>query len=199
MDWLSFLSNIVGSLAWPVTVIVIIFLLRKPLRDLLPLLQRLKYKELELEFGRRVEEVKAEIDRELPGEAQRVLPGPEIEPLVKLAEVSPRSAVLEAWRAVEHAALEAARRLAGEEFRNQTITFQAIRFLERHQSIDQSIVSLLRELRALRNDAAHAPKFALSKESALEYATSAAAVARYLAKVGKKANHEIEPDTQTAG
>jgi hypothetical protein len=183
MDWLSFLSNIVGSLAWPGTIIVIIFLVRKPLGDLLPLLQRLKYKDLELEFGRRIGEVKDEVERELPGEAQRIFPEKEIEPLAKLAEISPRSAILEAWRAVEEATLEAAKRVAGPDFRNRTLTFNAIRFLEKQGSIDENIVRLLREIRSLRNEAAHAPNFALSKESALEYAASAAAVANYVKRV----------------
>src|SRR5271157_6230693 len=111
MDWLNFLTNIVASLAWPCTIIIIIFLMRKPIRDLLPLLQRLKYKEFELEFGKRVEEVKEEIETALPGEAQRILPSQEVEPLVKLAEISPSAAVLESWRSVEHAAIEAAQRL----------------------------------------------------------------------------------------
>jgi phosphate uptake regulator len=59
-------------------------------------------------------------------------------------------------------------------------TFQAIRFLEKSDRLDRNVVSLLRDLRGLRNEAAHAPDFALGKDAALEYAASAAAVASYL-------------------
>ena len=190
MDWLTFLSKLIDSLAWPVSVFLVAVLVRKPLRSLMPLLHRLKYKELELEFGQRVEEIKTELARELPKESQLALPSAEAQPLVRLAEVSPRSAVLEAWRGVELAALEAARKLAGDEFRNRTLTYQALRFLERNKAIDGNVITLLRDLRGLRNDAAHAPDFALSSTSAVQYAASAEAVARYLREVKEGAPNQ---------
>ena len=42
--------NLVGVLAWPVTVLVIFLSLRIPLLKLVPLLQKLKYKDFEMEF-----------------------------------------------------------------------------------------------------------------------------------------------------
>ncbi len=81
--------------------------------------------------------------------------------------------------------MEAARKIGGEAFRNRTLTFQAIRLLERNEALDRNVIGLLRDLRGLRNQAAHAPDFAVTKESALEYAASASAVARYLRHVAK--------------
>ena len=60
---------------------------------------------------------------------------------------------------------------------------QSIRALEQDERIDRSAVSLLKELRALRNDAAHAPQFALSHDSALEYASVAENLVRYLRSI----------------
>jgi len=185
VDWLSFIASIAGSVAWPGSVIGLVLILRRPIKDLLPLLQRLKYKEFEIEFGRRVEEVKEELAHELPPETVLAPTGEQAGALARLAEVSPRSAVLEAWRDVEVAALEAAQKLGGEAFRNRTLTFQAIRLLERSEALDRNVIGLLRDLRGLRNQAAHAPDFALTKESALEYAASASTVARYLRQVAK--------------
>jgi hypothetical protein len=74
--------------------------------------------------------------------------------------------------------------LGGDKFQDRTLTFQAMKFLEQHPSLDRSLVGLLRELRALRNNAAHAPDFALSKASALEYGASCARVSAYLRTVG---------------
>jgi len=182
VDWLSFIASVVGSLAWPAAVVGLVLILRKPIRGLLPLLQRRKYKEFEIEFGRRVEEVKQELQELPPGAAQPTL-DPSTSALLRLAEVSPRAAVLEAWREVEQAALAAARKVGGDAFRNRTSPFDAIRVLERSGPLDRNIIGLLRDLRGLRNQAAHAPDFALTKESALEYATSALTVARYLRDV----------------
>ena len=187
MDWLSFLSSVIGSLAWPASLLLLVLVLRKPIRELLPGLQRLRYKELELEFERRIEEIREEVAEELPANARLALPAPESDAILRLAEVSPRAAVLEAWRILELAALAAARRLGGDALRGATITFHAIRFLERAPTVDRSAVSLLRDLRGLRNQAAHAPEFALTRASALGYAATAATIARYLKGIAEGA------------
>ena len=190
MDWLTFTASVIDSLAWPSAMILLVFVLRKPIKVLLPLLQRLKYKELELEFGKQVGEIREEVAREISDETYLASSTDESSATVRLAEVSPRSAVLEAWREVELAALDAARTIGGESMQNKTLTYQAIRLLEERQSLDRNLISLLRDLRGLRNQAAHAPDFGLSKESALEYAASASAVARYLKKVSHGTQHK---------
>lgn len=187
MDWLSFIANMVGSLAWPTFLLIAILLLRKPIGHLLSFLQRLKYKEFEMEFGQRVGEVKEEVARELPTQGEEALPLPEIETFVRLGDLSPRSIIMQTWIAVEQAGLKAANRLGGVQFHGPGQTFQAIRFLESSEKLDRNVVSLLRDLRGLRNEAAHAPEFALSKNAALEYASSALAVARYLRQVASAA------------
>jgi hypothetical protein len=183
---LQFIASIVNSLAWPLVVLGSVVILRGPLRALLPLLQRLKYKDLELDFGQQVRELNAEVAAELPAPGAAALPPIGGDPVIaRLAETSPRAAVLEAWRAVEAAALLAARRLGGEVFRDKAFTLHAIRFLEGLDGLDSAIVSLLRDLRGLRNQAAHAPEFALSPGSALEYAAAADRVASYLRGVAR--------------
>jgi hypothetical protein len=177
MGILNFIASIVGSLAWPSFALAMVLFLRKPLRDLIPLLQRLKYKDLEVEFGRRVEEVRAE----LPQTVRQVLPGPEMGAIAKLAEISPRSAVLESWLNVEQTALETANRFGANLGPSQT--YQAIKFLERSDKMDRSLVSLLRDLRGLRNQAAHTPDFALGKAAALQYAESAYDLSHYFRNV----------------
>ena len=185
MDWLTFIATVIGSLAWPSAVVLLVLALRKPIKELLPLLQRVKYKEFELEFGRRVEEVGEEVARELPAETVAALPADGSSTFTRLAEISPRSAVLEAWADVELAALDAASVLGVKSIRSKTLTSQAIHLLEQQGSLSRNVINLLRDLRALRNKAAHAPDFALSIQSAFEYATSASAVARYLRGVAR--------------
>jgi len=47
MDTLTFISELIKAVAWPMTAIVLVVLLRKPIIELIPLLRKLKYKELE--------------------------------------------------------------------------------------------------------------------------------------------------------
>lgn len=74
MDVLTFISELIKSLAWPVAIIILVILLRKPIVELIPLLRRLKYKDLELEFSQEVTELKAEVEAAAKekGEGRRV-------------------------------------------------------------------------------------------------------------------------------
>lgn len=184
MDWLTFVARFVEAVAWPVAVLVMMSVLRKPLGSLIPFLQRLKYKDLELEFGRQIEEVRQEVQAELPVAApdRAIQASAAAESLSeRLAELSPRSAVLEAWRQIEDALLRAAqRRQAQVRWRQGEPPLWVIKGLERAQILDPSKVGILRDLRALRNSAAHGPDFALSKDSAIEYARVAAQLVEYL-------------------
>ena len=54
MDTLTFVSEALKSLAWPVVVVFLVLMLKKPITELIPLLRKLKYKELEMEFSEAV-------------------------------------------------------------------------------------------------------------------------------------------------
>lgn len=167
MTALEFIADLVSSLAWPASLVLIALIFREPLRNLIPLLRRLKYRELEIDFDRRLEDL-GEVAEELePAPEAAALPPSTV---AELAKVSPRSAVIESWRAVEHAAVDLAHErgvdLADHYSRNP---FRVIRALEKSQTISPSTSSAIHELRSLRNDAAHAPEFSLGPDSALAY------------------------------
>jgi hypothetical protein len=149
----------------------------------MPLIQKMRYKEFELDFGRKLAEASEEANLPVDAELDSV-PSLEGERVIELARVSPRAAVTEAWRWVELATLEAAQHLLGEEFRNKSLTFRAIRDLERDERMDRGAVLLMRDLRSLRNKAVHSPEFALTEETALEYAELAKQLVGYLRTVG---------------
>lgn len=66
MDWLTFLSSLVSSLAWPVTAIVAFYMLRSNLGAFTPFIDRLKFKGLELEFRKGIEKAAEESKTALP-------------------------------------------------------------------------------------------------------------------------------------
>ena len=190
MDWLTFVSNIVSALAWPVATLSIVIILRAPIFKILNLVSRIKVSDVELEFDRQLSVAKEEASIELRNDElkQIGLPAPIDNHLVKLAEVSPRAAVTESWRHVEASALNAAKSLISKEsFSNKTMTFQAISIIEKSGVLPERIVLLLRQLRSLRNQAAHAPEFSLSESSAIEYAQLAYQVIAFLEGLVNKA------------
>lgn len=187
MDWLTFIAELIKTLAWPLTVLAILILLRKPLVGLIPLLQRIKYKDFELEFGRQVREVRAEANEELPPPQKPKAMIPQApDPILELARVSPRAAVTEAWRQVEAAALDAAQRNnVPLKYREAVSPVRVIRALEKAEVVDPAPMAIFHDLRALRNQAAHAPEFALSTEAVIEYVDLARRLIEYLSSVGR--------------
>lgn len=188
MDWLQFVASMVDSLAWPAAALAIVTILRKPLRDLLPLLQKLKYKDLELEFGRRLLEVQAEVTAQLPAQTERAIGEIEDSVAVRLAPVSPRAAILEAWRGVESAILEAAHSLGKPFFDDRSpVLVSAIRALEESGQLLRAQADILDDLRQLRNEAAHAPEFSIPVSDALDYVRLSEVAASHLRGIAAEA------------
>jgi len=165
MDWKTFISNVIDSLAWPGVVVTIVFLLREKVGELIPRLKRFKHKDTEVEFTEAIAELVQErgeagiedVESPRTGDYQD-----QFSFLMRLADISPRSAVLESFRAVEAAAAKKAARLYPEiESRHarSPIEFQkmlkgkALSKMEYHQ---------FNQLRKLRNEAAHAEDFDIS-------------------------------------
>lgn len=170
MDGLSFVAALIDSLAWPFAIIVAVLLLRRPLSELIPLLERLKYKDLELSFRERVHKVATEADALLPPPPAGVVPSAAEDRMQQLVDISPRAAILEAWVELEAAAAEAARRrnldLRPSDLKSPRKLFQALR---EGQILDNYQLALLDDLRAIRNSAAHAPDFTLPSSTAGQY------------------------------
>ncbi|MBK7674222.1 MAG: hypothetical protein IPJ27_05345 [Candidatus Accumulibacter sp.] len=162
MDFLTFLATIVGSLAWPVSLLMALLMLRRPITELLPSLRRLRYKELEVDFGKELEKIEAVMDTveektqhkgELPVEVQpEPLPKTRTELLEKIANLSPNAAILESWRNVERTLdFYFSSRGIERPRSGQTILGQ----LDYDPNFPRQLVSAYQELRLLRNRAAH--------------------------------------------
>lgn len=179
MDWLSFIAALVDALAWPAAVFGIVLILRRPLTGLIPLLHRLKYKDLELEFEQQVAEVSDALEAE-PAPTHKALPTAE-SPAVELAQISPRAGVLEAWRELEGELRAVADRnapaLEGRSPRNAAIL---IKKLEEAELIDSQRAWMLNRMRALRNGAAHLDDFALGMDAAVDYVNTAERLKQHL-------------------
>lgn len=162
MDFLTFVATIIRSLAWPVTLMVALYMLRRPIAELLPGLRRLRYKDLEVDFGKELEQIEAVMDTveektkpkgKLPiGIQPEPLPKTRTELLDKLAKLSPNAAILESWRNVERT-LEFYFSSRGME---RPCSGQAILgHLDHDSNFPPQLVSAYQELRLLRNRAAH--------------------------------------------
>jgi len=162
MFLLEFAAKIIGTLAWPATLLAIIFFLRKPIRDLLPFLERLKYKDFELSFRRQLQEALESSDiREIAGGTDSNLE--------KLALTSPRSSVMEAWRQLELAAEAKLEELQPKVQPVKLGPDGALGYFQYTGAFIPSTKKTLSHLRTLRNQAVHLPDSVLSIEDARGY------------------------------
>ena len=174
MDWLTFISKLVEAIAWPAVLGGVVIWLRKPLAGLVAALRSAKYKDLELDFGKKLEEVEAKAESARlpePGEPPawtRESPdewtfGDYIE---RLAPISPRAAISEAWRHVE-VALSAAARRTGQQLPRRPL--ELARFLQREGRLPRDAAALVDDLRVLRNWAVHTEDADIDPEQAIEF------------------------------
>lgn len=165
MDGYQLLAALVDSLVWPATMLGSIFIFRKKLIELLPRLQ-LKYKDTEAKF--RLEQAEKDAaalppPKNIPEEE----PTPEEKSrFEKIAEISPRAAVLEVRTDIEEAVQSLAKSANLLTPRVQS-TVVLTRLLRNKDVIGRKTSALLDDLRVIGNNAAHNLQIEYSLEEAL--------------------------------
>jgi hypothetical protein len=170
MDILTFIAKLVEFTAWPIATVVLVAMLHGEIKRLLPHIKKLKAGLVEAEFEREVKELQTTVEAQ-----PQLLPppergAPEWQMLMQLVQINPRSAILEAWRGVEDAAIRVIQKqgLYVSE-RDSQSPLAIIRTLNKEKVFSSEEVSLYHELRSLRNQATHAQDFSPTTEAALSY------------------------------
>jgi hypothetical protein len=187
MDVPTFIVGLLNAIAWPAAVVLIVLLLRAPISARLAELTRLKWKDLELEFQRELKKVEEQADKLLPkvhevetsdtlkigvGEEVAISEGFSIDvdkdQFSRLAELSPPAAIIQVWLTVENALRSLAAR-HDIPVSTRTSSLDLIKLLTQREILDNPTIAILNNLRALRNNAAHARASELSASQAKEY------------------------------
>lgn len=153
-------------LAWPATVILVIWLARKHIGLLAPLIRRIRYKDIEVEFSKKIAQVTEDVS-ESPLLAFGV--AEETDRDLSLVEASPPSAVIKAWNGLELAAREKVRQLVPKHETFKDPLRRPIDYLDNKGALIPSAASAARDLRSLRSDAAHAGANDITREDAIQY------------------------------
>lgn len=156
MNMLEFVASLVQSLAWPVAAVVIVLVLRAPLaRALSGPVKRWKAgpSGVEVEYWEEtIEAARAELEQAAPAAA--ALPGVDND-LVRLVEVSPRAAVMEAFARIEGELRDLVPR---EETEARHLAGTRLARLARGQErINDETLKAIEGMAVLRNLAAHGP------------------------------------------
>lgn len=163
MDWLQFIASLIKSLVWPTTLLVLVVLFRVQVGKVLLRLTRLKYKDLELDFGRELKQLEKEakaIDI-APQPQKSIAPAKRdssqlLQEAVQLAPNFPEPAVAVAWQAVEDELMQAVMRLAtSPDYPAHNSALKNAELLKAQNAVDQRTLELLNRMRNLRNMAVH--------------------------------------------
>ena len=182
MDTLTFITELIESVAWPITTIILVVLLRKPIVNLLPLMKKLRYKEFELEFSQQVSELKAKADIILKEESESENQDTQAsDHLINLVSYSPRAAIMESWIELETAAVDVVSSIWNqpnkEIFRNMS---NLGKYLYQNKIFDDIQLSIFNQLRQLRNKSAHAEELNLNEADAKVYVQMAINLTKHL-------------------
>lgn len=175
MSVLQFIAAVVGELAWPAAVFGIAWLIRHELRRIIPFITSLKGPGVEITIDRQVQEAKelaAATIPQLPGTAVEDIP-PEFELVHHLLDISPRHALIEAWRLLEAAGTEVIRG-SGQSLKSHLQAPVSFGEALKHSGmIGSEEMRIIAELRTVRNKAVHLQDFQIDESTARDYAATA--------------------------
>ena len=162
MDLLTFIVELVRSLAWPVAALVVAILFRTELRALLHRVRKGKVGPAEFEFEATIAALR---DRVRPPETPPVKPEPG---LLNRASEDPRSVILYAWLRVQAVVEDVVAKHATPEDRmaRGSITLRVLHRLLREKS---EYIDIYNDLRMLRSQAVHEIDFSPRPSSVVEF------------------------------
>lgn len=186
MTLFEFISSIISSLAWPAIVLIIVFILKNPLSNILISLTKFRYKDIEMEFERlksSAEALPETIENKIIPENERIIYSSIEEQITDIAPRSPEGAILIAWSTIEAAVSSAVMRLAiSPEPPSYRSVIHNIENLKKYTDIDNTVFAILDDLRVVRNQVAHARdgRYKVSVEQALSYGKTAEKIIKIL-------------------
>ena len=171
-EWIELVTSVVDSVAWPVCVGILVFLFRSNLRELINLIETVRFRGVELKLRKNVENVaeKANLLRS-SCESKSLRPPPEI------TSLDPGIAVIRAWASVETAIenLTIAYRHELGKSVPRTTRHRIERLLEA-RIINDQLAGILRDMNGTRNMIAHGEDIPLHYETVRLFEETAAYV-----------------------
>lgn len=170
---MSTVADLVSALAWPLAFVWFVQKYGNDVKELILRLSKLKLGNAEAEFtsGLKAAEELAngtplfEISKDLPEEGVEF--SKRMAQLERIADVSPRAAIMESWLLIEEAAEKAGFVQGISVPRIKPLLF--IEWLVKEGKVDKSTALLVDRMRKLRNKASHLRDFELTKDEAERY------------------------------
>ena len=169
--------RLIEVIAWPFTIIISVFLFRHELRKAAQRLTTVKYKDISIIFNKDLEQIendlnKIRFDRNDKKQLEDDQTLSSYERLIRIADISPRAAIMEAWRDIEITTKQVT-----EAYEIASIGHiagvKAVRKLVENGVLPSNVISVYERLRRLRAKAAHTAEFEIDPVEAQRYIDTA--------------------------
>jgi hypothetical protein len=158
MDWKAFIAAIVGSLAWPIVILSLLFILRKQLVGLADRLQEFSLAGAKATFEKQLETAREEAERLPPPSSpdatpdhQRIVPLTDEKKFLRLASEFPEAAITEVYKDIEGILFRIGDTLGIP----RTGADRIMNELYERREVDENARDLFHTLRRARNLSAH--------------------------------------------
>ena len=169
--WLDFFANITASLAWPIVVLVIALKYRTHIVATLNNLKSVRFGGAEATFDRDLQQATEKAKALEPSSSEIEQANQDrTNELVKMSATSPSGAIIEAWKDVEQAAREMVES-SGLPLNNlPSRPYYSLQvFLSKNALLPKAEIETFRELRMIRNRAAHPSEHDVTVDQARRY------------------------------
>jgi hypothetical protein len=150
--WLGFAGTVIGSLAWPLCIFIVVLLFKKDIRSLLGRLTSTKIKDFEATFADQ-NVLSKEIAQKVKQRGITVSSGDISAKVTEIANINPSAAVLYAYSQLEMSVRDKVKQI--DPLENTYLVNNMPRLLFKKQRIDQETFELLNKMRQTRNAVGH--------------------------------------------
>lgn len=168
---MDYFVEIIRVLAWPLTVLVIFFVVRKPLTSLFPTIQKIKFRGAEIEFFSNY--LQETVEKVSQGAEVEINNDPSDTRLHKALKLSPDHTVLEAWNALELSARQRVEDLIPTDESFIDPLGRPLDYLEFRGALTPTTAGAIRDLRTLRNQVVHFEGDLVVRKDAIRYVSVA--------------------------
>lgn len=181
----EFISTLVKSLAWPVVMLIITVILKKPIESILSNLSTVSYKDITMNFSKKLSEIESSLDTKIPSSDASRLSSKDKE-IMKVAEISPEASISMSWTMLEQEISNTIKRLSiSPDHPINNSPFRNVQLLFESELIDSETKQNIEEFRQLRNKATHGHHSTqgLSINQALQYHRLSKSIAEILKNI----------------
>lgn len=154
MDWRTFIASVVGSLAWPLVICALLYLLRDDLPALVRRIKNASVAGTKFEFDEALDKLRKETEVAAVEKPREAIDAKQIDNRsLDLAERFPEVAIMESFKVIEEMLLEVRQRL---DLPPRSNLHTIVRKLVERNFLDGETETLFRVLQNARNAAVHA-------------------------------------------